>query len=73
MHLCIQSCSQIQILFCQILFNIVILNRGLPVIDHVHLLRDNIHSSYLMMLGKQGRNRQSNITRSSNRNFIVFS
>ena len=59
--LCIQRCSQIQILFCQIFFNIVILNRRLPVINHLDLLRDNIHSGHMMMLGKQGRNRQTNI------------
>ena len=54
--LCIQRCGQVQFLLCKILFDIVILNRGLTVIDHVYLLRDNIHSNHLMMLGKQGRN-----------------
>ena len=29
---------------------------------HVHLLRDNIHSSHLMVLGEQCGNRQTNIT-----------
>ena len=32
------------------------------VVDHVHFLWDNIHSSHLMVLRKQGRNRQTNIT-----------
>ena len=70
--LCIQSCGQVQFFFCEILLDIVILNRGLTVVDHVHLLRDNIHSSHLMVLGEQCRNRQTNITGTSNRNFIVL-
>ena len=68
----IQGCSQIQILFCQIFFNVVILNRRFPVVDHLDLLRNDIHSSHMMMLGKQGCNRQTNITCSGHSNFIVL-
>ena len=55
-NLCIQSCGQVQFLFCEILLDIVILNRGLTVVDHVHLLRDNIHSSHLMVLAEKRSN-----------------
>ena len=70
--LCIQSCGQVQFFFCEILFDIVILNWGLTVVDHVHLLRDNIHSSHLMVLRKQCGNRKAHITGSSYGNFIIL-
>ena len=54
--LCIQCCGQVQFFFCEILLDIVILNRGLTVVNHVHLLRDDIHSSHLMVLGEQCSN-----------------
>ena len=67
-RLCIQSCGQVQFFFCEVFLDIVILNRGLTVVNHVHLFRNNIHSCHLMVLRKQGRNRQTNITGTSNRN-----
>ena len=48
--LSIQSCSQIQFFFCQILFNVFILNRGFFVVDKFNFLRDDIHSIHLMVL-----------------------
>ena len=48
--LSIQSRSQIQFLFCQILFNVFILNGRLLVINQFHFLRDDIHSSHLVVL-----------------------
>ena len=47
---CIQRGSQVQILLCQILFNVIILDRRLTVIDHIHLFRDNIHRRHMIML-----------------------
>ena len=43
-NLCIQSCGQVQFFFCEILFDIVILNWGLTVVDHVHLLQQSCSS-----------------------------
>ena len=50
------------VFFCEILLDIVILNRGLTVINHVHLLRNDIHSSHLMVLAQQSCNGQANVT-----------
>ena len=50
-----------QFLFCKVFFDIVILNRGLTIFDHVHLLRDDIHSSHLMVLAQQSCNGQANV------------
>ena len=42
--------SQIQIFFGEILFNVLVPNRRLLVIDKVNFFRDNIHCHDLMML-----------------------
>ena len=46
----IQSRSQIQLFLCQILFNIFILNRRFLIIDKFNFLRNDIHSSHLVVL-----------------------
>ena len=51
--LCIQSCGQVQFFFCEILLDIVILNRRLFTIDQLHFFRDDIHCINLMMLRQQ--------------------
>ena len=51
--LSIQRCSQIQFLLCEVLLDIVILNRRLTVVDHLNLLRNNINCGHLMVLRKQ--------------------
>ena len=58
----IQSCSQIQLLFCQILLNVFVPNRRFLVIDHLHLLRNDIQSRYLMVLCQQHCQRKPNIS-----------
>lgn len=47
---CIQRGSQIQILLCQILFNIIILDGRLTMVYHVYLFRDNIHRCHMIVL-----------------------
>ena len=48
--LAIQCCHQIQRLLCQILLDVIILDWRNPLIQFLHLLRDNIHCTYMMML-----------------------
>ena len=57
----IQCGGEIQRLLGQISFNIVILNRRLFPIQHLHLLGNNINCGYLMMLCQQCGDRQANI------------
>ena len=54
--LCIQRCSQIQFFLCEILLDIVILNRRLAIVDQLNLLRNNINCGHLMVLRKQRGN-----------------
>ena len=54
--LSIQSRNQIQLFLCQILFNVFILNRGLLIVNHLHFLRNNVHSNHLVVLRKQCSN-----------------
>ena len=68
----IQSCSQIQLLFCQILLNVFVPNRRFLVIDHLHLLRNDIQSRYLMVLCQQHCQRKPNISRTGHGNFQIF-
>ncbi len=48
--LCVQRCGQIQFFFCQILFDILVLNRRLLVVDQFHLFGNDVHRSHLMVL-----------------------
>ena len=49
----IQRCGQVKLLFCQIFFNIVVLNGRNVVIDFLYLLRDNIHSNHMVVLSQK--------------------
>ena len=69
--LCIQGCSQIQILFCQIFFNIVILNRRFLVVDHIDLSLHNIDCNHLMMLTQQHSQRKPDVSRAGHSDFII--
>ena len=69
----IQRCGQIQLLLCQILFNILILNRGFPAVDQFHFFRDDIYGVNLMVLRQQCGNTQANITSASNCNRVISS
>ena len=51
--LSIQRCCQIQFFLCEILLNIVILNRRLAIVDQFNFLRNNINCGHLMVLRKQ--------------------
>ena len=70
--LCIQSCSQIQLFFCQILLKVFVLNRRFLVINQLNLFRDNIHSRNMMMLRQKSCNRKSYIACSSNGNLQIL-
>ena len=48
--LCIQCSGQVQFFLCKILFNIVILNWGFMVVDHIHFCLHNVNSHHLVML-----------------------
>ena len=70
--LCIQRCGQIQVLFCQVFFNIIILNRRFLVVDHIDLSLHNIDCNYLMMLAQKHSQRKSNVSRAGHSDFIIF-
>ena len=44
---------QIELLLCKILFNIIILDRRYPVIDHIDFLRNDIYCRDSVVLGKK--------------------
>ena len=68
----VQRCGQIQLLFSQILFNILILNRRLFTVDQFHFFRDDIHSIYFMVLRQQCGYRKANIAGTSNCNRVIL-
>ena len=49
---CIQRCRQIQIFFCKIFLNIIILDWRFAVVDHLCFFRSYIHCCHLMMLAQ---------------------
>ena len=59
---------QIQCLLCQVLLDIVILDRRLSMIHHVHLFWDDIHCHHMIVLRKKRRQRQTHIHCTSYRN-----
>ena len=69
----IKCCCQVQVLLCQILFNVLVLNRRLLVINKVNLFRNNIHRHDLMMLRQQRGNRQTDVTGTCNCDFHSLS
>ena len=70
---CIKSRSEIKIFFGKISFNILILYRQLPAVDHIDLFRHDIHSHHTMILRKQGRHRQTHISSSRYCNLHIYS
>ena len=44
---------QIKLLICKILFNIIILDRRYPVVDHIDFLRNDIYRRDSVVLGKK--------------------
>ena len=70
-HFCIQRSNKVEVLFSQIFFNIIILNRGFFVVDQFNLLRDNINGLYFIVLRKQRSQGKTNVTGTGNGNFHV--
>ena len=69
----VQRRRQVQVFLCQILFNVLVLNRRLLVIDKVNFFRDNIHCHDLMVLGQQRGNGQTDIASTCNCDFHSLS
>lgn len=65
----VQSGSERKIFMLQVVLNIGIRNGRLPAVHHIHLLRNHIHRSHLMMLGKKNGVGQSHIAGTGNGNF----
>ena len=70
-HFCIQRSNKVEVLFSQIFFNLIILNRGFFVVDQLNLLRDNINGLYFIVLRKHRSQGKSNVTGTGNGNFHV--
>ena len=70
--LAVQRGSQVQLLFRQIFFNILVLNGGLSSVDEIDLFRDDVHSGDMVVLGKQCGDGQSHIAGARHGNFAGF-
>ena len=55
------GCRQIQRPLREIPLNVLILNRRLPMIDLLHLLRKNVHRRHRIVLGQEGRQREPDV------------
>ena len=71
-HLCIQRSNKVQLLLCQIFFNIIVLNRGKLFVNQFNLLRNNVNSLNLVVLRKQRSKRKTNVASTGNCNFHVY-
>ena len=70
---CTQRCGEIQVLLCEVLLDVLVLNRRLTVVDEVNFFRDDVHCHDLMVLTQQRGNGQTDIAGSGNCNFhIIF-
>ena len=70
--LAIKGCHKIQLLLLQILLDILILNGANPVVDLLHLLRDDIDGGHLMMLRQQGSDGKTYIACACNCDFHIL-
>lgn len=50
----IKCSSKIKFLFCEIHFNVIVLNRGLSVVNKVYFFWNDINCCYVIVLGKKG-------------------
>lgn len=64
----IQRGDEVQLLLGEVLLDVIVLDRGLAVIDHVDLCRNDVHGSDLMVLGQQRRQAQAHIAGTGNGN-----
>ena len=62
----VQRGHQIQFLFREILLDVLVLNGADPMVDLVDLLRDDVHSGHVVVLGQQHRNGQAYISGTGN-------
>ena len=67
----IQCSGKIQLFFSKILFDVIILDRRLFVINEFYFLWNDIDGCYMVMLGKKCSNRQTYVTGTGNGN-VVF-
>ena len=65
----VQGCHELQRLFREILFDVFVLDGRNPVIDLFNLFRDDVHCHHVVALCEQGRNAETDITRSGYCNF----
>lgn len=70
--LCIQCCGQVKFFLCQVILDILVLNRRLPVINQLNLLRDDIHSRNMMVLAQQCSNGKANVACAGHCNFQIL-
>ena len=68
----IQGGGQVKLLFRQILFNILILNGRLALVDQLHLFRHDVHRRHMVVLRQQRCNGKTHIAGTGNCN-IHFS
>ena len=68
----VQRGSQVQLFFGQILFNIFVLNGGFALVDQLHLFRDNIHGSHVVVLAQQRGNGEAHIACTGYGNIVLL-
>ena len=67
-HFRIQRSNKIKVLFCQIFFNIIVLDRGFAPVDEVGFFRKNVDCRHMVVLCEQGGNGETDVAGAGNRN-----
>ena len=68
----VQCGGEVQRLLGKIFLYVLVLYRGLPPGEHLHLLRDDVHGGHVMVLGQQRGYAQSHVARAGYRDSVIF-
>ena len=68
----VQCGGEVQRLLGKIFLYVLVLYRGLPAGEHLHLLRDDVHGGHVMVLGQQRGYAQSHVARAGYRDSVIF-
>ena len=55
----IKGRHEVEVLLRKVFLDVVVLDRGFPVVDQVNLLRDDVHRRYVVVLAQKGRDAQA--------------
>ena len=57
----VEGRHEVKVLLRKVFLDVVVLDRGFPAVDQVHLLRDDVHRRYMVVLAQKGRDAKTHV------------